>query len=382
MKGSALAGAELAWFLLFPSLGIVQKYLGTTAAFAYFGIGSLLLIAVGLRSHTIVSEISAIGRRWTRLAMVAGFVALAVAFMTTYASAANGNDRGDSLNVGVHALLAGHYPYYETTHFQNVVTQMPGSFLLAMPFALLGNAAWQNLFWLVVLFVVARSLFGGDQLALAVIALILLISPAVLQDFVTGGDLGASAIAILAGMLSLVTFVPDASVATWKKVVAAVFTGIALSSRMNYLLLVPLLFAALSRRAGPAAALSSLSVVGFVFALVTLPFYWHDPVLFAPLHLHNKFAMFGEVPGGGVLFPALSLLASVCVAIHPANRTIRGWLMQSAFVLFIPVVFLVALATFRAGALSFLFSDYAIASVFLGSFGAAARLSPLSSTLR
>jgi ALG3 protein len=288
-----------------------------------------------------------------------------------YASAGNGNDRGDSLNVGIHELLAGRYPYYQTTQFNNVVTQMPGSLLLATPFALLGNAAWQNLFWLGALFVIARSLLGGDHRALMVMALMLLGSPAVLHDFVTAGDLGASTIALLMGMLALVTLVADVSAATWKKVAAAVFTGIALSSRMNYLLLVPPLAAALSRRASVADAVRYLGVIGAAFAAVTLPFYWHNPIEFAPLHLHNKFAMFGEVPSGWILFPAISVLASVLISTHSANRTVRGWLIQSALVMTIPVVFLVALSTYRLRRPDFRFADYAIASVIPGVIGIA-----------
>ena len=93
VKGSMLAGAELAWFLLFPSLGIVQKYLGTTGAYAYFGIGGLLL-TVGVRGLTMASEVKATGQPWARRAMAALFVGLAVALGVIYASAGNGNDRG------------------------------------------------------------------------------------------------------------------------------------------------------------------------------------------------------------------------------------------------------------------------------------------------
>ena len=372
----ARPASALALFLLFPSLGIVQKYLGTSGAFVYFAIGGVLLMVVTVWGLPLASKIKAIGQPWIRLAIVLMFGVLAIAFLTLYASAGNGNDRGDSLNVGVHELLAGRYPYYQTTQFHNVVTQMPGSLLLATPFALLGNAAWQNLFWLGALFVIARPLLGDDHRALIVMALILLGSPAVLHDFVTAGDLGASTIALLMGMLALVTLVPDTSAATWKKVAAALFTGIALSSRMNYLLLVPPLVAALSRRASIADAIRYLCVTGLAFAAVTLPFYWHDPIEFAPLHLHNKFAMFGEVPSGWILFPAISVLASVCISTHPGNRTIPGWLIQSAFVMTIPVVFLVGLGTYRVGTPDFVFADYAIASVFLGGIGAALRLDP------
>src|SRR5262249_31142935 len=160
--------------------------------------------------------------------------------------------------------------------------------------ALLGNAVWQNLFWLAALFVIVRNLFKSDRLTAAVLVVILFGSPAVLQDFITGGDLGMNAIAILTRMLAIVALAPARSVAPWKKIGVAMFTGIALSSRLNYLLLLPLLFAAIARRAGLRDAVVCLIAVSVVFTAITLPFYWHDPICFAPLKLHDKFIQFDD----------------------------------------------------------------------------------------
>ena len=66
---------------------------------------------------------------------------------------------------------------------------MPGTLMLAVPFALLGNVAWQNLAWWAVLLVAAHRLLGDGRAALAILGLSLLVSPVLLQDFVTGGDL-------------------------------------------------------------------------------------------------------------------------------------------------------------------------------------------------
>jgi hypothetical protein len=207
--------------------------------------------------------------------------------------------------------------------------------------------------------------------ALGFLALTIFGSPVVLQDFVTGGDLGANAVTILIAMLLLVKLVPDPLVANWKKFVLAIFTGIALSSRLNYLLLVPLLLAVLARRAHARDAFVYVGVVGSAFLAVTLPFYWYDPAGFAPLYLHNRFTQFeGEVSSGGWLFPGLSLLFSVLVSLHPANRSVRVWLIQCGLVLTLPVVFLVALATTRFGRPNFSFTDYALAGVFFGGIGA------------
>jgi TM2 domain-containing membrane protein YozV len=45
-RAAIAAAAALAWFLFFPSLGIVQKYIGTAGAFACFGLAFLLIVLV------------------------------------------------------------------------------------------------------------------------------------------------------------------------------------------------------------------------------------------------------------------------------------------------------------------------------------------------
>jgi hypothetical protein len=171
-------------------------------------------------------------------------------------------------------------------------------------------------------------------------------------------------------MLLTVRLVPDLSQPLWKKFVACAFTGVALSSRLNYLLLLPPLFAIISRRSRLMSACAWLSVTVLTFAAVTVPFYWYDPAGFAPLYLHNKFSWFGEVPNGGILFPTMSALVSVGLALQSRNRELPFWLIQSGVVLLFPVVLLVGLATLRFGSLNLAFADYALPGVFLGGLGA------------
>lgn len=386
-KASALAGAALSWFLLLPSLGLVQKYLGTTAALGYFTLGSLLLIALSVRHPAVSRAVDMMDRRWALWTMTALFAGLALAFMVlspvTNSAVAGlsaphlvggGSDRAESLNLGVREFIAGRYPYYQMTQLANFVTQMPGSLLLALPFFLLGNAAWQNLFWFGVFFGVVRYLFVDPRPALGFVALILFGCPVVLQDFLGGSDLGANAVMVLAAVLLILTLAADTSIAGWKKVAAAALAGIVFSSRMNYLLLLPLLFAGVARRAGRKDAITYLSVLGLVFTAVTLPFYWHDPAGFAPLHLHNRFSQFGEVPNSGVLFPTLSFLFSVILSCLPANRALHVWLIQCGLALTLPVVFLVALSTLRWGWPNFAYADYGLSGVFFGGLGAGLRV--------
>jgi hypothetical protein len=380
-------GAVFAGFLLFPSLGLVQKYLGLKAVCVYCALGTWLLIDLARRAQAVRSLVLATDRRWLLWAMAATYVALTVAFavlyplsnsalLSTQGVAGGGSDRDESLNLGVAELLAGRYPYYRTTQLDNHVTQMPGSLLLAVPFYLLGNGAWQNFFWLVVFLLLLRSLFGDGRLALTFLWLLLLASPAVLHDFVTGGDLTANSVSILAPLVLLWKWAPDASTATWKKVTAALFAGVAFSSRASYLLLLPLLFAALAHRAGVRRALGYLGLLGLSFLTVTLPFYGYDPDGFAPLRLHNKFAFFDyALPGSGFLFPALSLGFALLLAGLPGNRRLSIWLIHCGLVQVLPVLCGTALATAYARWPNFRwYSSYGLVGLVFGALGAGLHL--------
>ena len=64
-----------------------------------------------------------------------------------------GSDADDALNLAVNELLHGRYPFYARTYLDNPVANLPGTIFLAVPFALLGNSAYQNFFWLMVFFI-------------------------------------------------------------------------------------------------------------------------------------------------------------------------------------------------------------------------------------
>jgi uncharacterized membrane protein len=81
---------------------------------------------------------------------------------------------------------------------------------------------------------------------------------------------------------------------TGRSLVASGVLGLALSSRLSFLLLVPLLAERLVRRVDVHQAAGSLVVAGLVFVAITLPFYLYDPAGFAPLSIQNKFAQFGD----------------------------------------------------------------------------------------
>jgi len=245
---------------------------------------------------------------------------------------------------------------------------MPGSLVLAVPFVLLGNAALQNLAWCAVYFFISVRLIGDVRQALALAVLLLAAGPIIFQDVVTGGDLVANSVMVLGAMMLLLNQESGSQL-----LFGSALLGLALSSRLSFLLLVPLLAERLVRRVGVRRAAGSLLVAGLVFVAITLPFYLYDPAGFAPLSIQNKFAQFGDyVPERIVLLPALCLVFSVAVALWPGTRDATDWLVRAGLVLLMPAVLLVALVSIRSGGLLLRYSAYGIPAALFGALGTAA----------
>jgi len=385
-RENATNAALCATFVLFPSLGIIQKYFRTRGALVYLAIGLLLFVAAVRRNAGLHSRIEALDRRWAWRLASALFVALVVAFAVLYPMsnsgerswistsgiAGGGSDRDESLNLGVVELLHGRYPYYAVTQLGNPVSQMPGSLVLAVPFVLLGNAALQNLAWCAIYFFISVRLIGDVRQALGLVVLLLATGPIIFQDVVTGGDLVANSVMVLGAMM-LVLNQEGGSWTTGQSLFASAVLGFALSSRLSFLLLVPLLAERLVRRVGVRQAAGSLLVAGLVFVAITLPFYLYDPAGFAPLSIQNKFAQFGDyVPERVVLLPVLCLAFSVAVALWPGTRGATDWLVRAGLVLLMPAVLLVALVSIRSGGLLLRYSAYGIPAALFGALGTAA----------
>jgi len=75
------------------------------------------------------------------------------------------------------ALLAGRSPYARTTYLGNTRHHLPGAFLLASPFVLLGTSALQSLLWVSKFFLAVGHEADGDT-ALLLVWLVLVLSPA------------------------------------------------------------------------------------------------------------------------------------------------------------------------------------------------------------
>jgi hypothetical protein len=333
----ALTAALLLLAAVEPSVSIVDKYFGG------WGVGLLLLIGV-----VVALCLARWGGRWLRvlssgqadvLAMLALLLVLAVVLFVyprvNVHTPMHGSDRDDALLDATSALLHGHYPYGQPTYLGNPITPMPGALILAIPFVLLGNVGLANVFWCGALFLVLRWLLHDSRPALVVLAIALL-SPEVMHEIATGGDMFANGVYVGIFLL-LVAQAARSSEKSWlRKAGAAALLGVGLSSRPTYLFALPALFQYLRIRTGvrAAAGWTALSVV--VLLGITAPFYFAAPTEFAPLHLSSKLtSMLSTMRHPSLVVTSVSAaLALVCIGLPLTKRS--AMLAAAGFVVAFP----------------------------------------------
>src|SRR5207302_5875245 len=226
------------WFCpAFHSCCLVQIYFGNVGVFIYLAAAACLLWLVCSYAPRYLSPISEGQALFLAAATLIGLV-LIFAFVYPKANVhlpGKGSDADDALNLAVNELLHGRYPYYARTYLDNPVANLPGTIFLAVPFALLGNSAYQNFFWLMMFFIAISLSVRSWRLGLMFFWVILIFSPVVMYYLVTGGDDPANAIYVLVFLLWLVHCV-HVDARQWKTAMAAALLGVGLSSRTNFLL--------------------------------------------------------------------------------------------------------------------------------------------------
>jgi hypothetical protein len=383
-----VVGAVL--WLLIPSLAVVQKFLGIAGVVTYATVPSLIFFAGykrGFRAFT--SRVSEKAVPWL---VAATFLGLALIFLVVYPVAdagipgvGPGSDRDEALNIATTQLLHGHYPYYDRTYLGAPITPMPGALLLALPFILVGNSAYQNLFWLFLFFLFARSFLTDGRLALLLLWTMLTLSPVVLQEFVTGGDLLANGLYVMLFSVWMVSATLRSDLGGWEKLVPAVMLGIGLSSRANFATLLPLIFSALVGVAGWKTAVKYAAVTCATSAAITLPFYLYDPQGFSPLlSSTGQLGRFDSVvPLARVIVPLVTGVISLVLALQCANRDLSIMLRNCAIVLVFPVLCGIVLISAEAAKPEFWFASYGLPAMVFGVTAAWPKLSrTLASTKR
>ena len=308
--GTAVIIAAMA---VLSSSGQLLKWSGTGGLFLYaLLIGSVVFL--DMRSDLLTSL-------WKNRKLVATLLAvfcvlMMIAFLILYPIAHSGRfgpgtDRDEALNLAVHVILKGQYPYYFKTRFGVPTTPMPGALLLALPFYLLGNAAYQNLFWLPAFAVFSWHFIFSARQAFLFMAVFVCANLSFLQDFVMGGDYSVNVIYVTMAVVFFEYRLRQAR-SLQSLLIPAAFLGIAIASRPIYFAVLPVLFFHGRKTAGAFKSLAGCALAILIAAVLILPFYLYDPSGFSPLHISN-FAT-SAIPHASLLLPALAL-ATTCLAI-------------------------------------------------------------------
>jgi hypothetical protein len=305
--------------LFLASSGTVQQYLGLAGVAAY-ALGLLVAVPVALQIALPWFERHVSERRAVILAG-ATFVVLVVVFAVVYPHAnvhtpGHGSDRDDAANIGTHRLFHLEYPYSQPTYLGNMISQLPGAFILDGVFVAVGSSAYQNVFWIAVLFLLLRWWARDGRVALAALWLALALSPALLREYLNGGDVIANTVAMIAFMLGVLDLPTR-----WARVGAAVGLGLALAWRPNLWYWLPLFLVAVAYSRGWRAALGYVAVAVGVCAAVTLPFYVTHRHDFAPLLTARKVRRYDDVVPSSSVFV---LGATAVLALGLCRQLLRG----------------------------------------------------------
>lgn len=361
----------LALVLLVPGLGHAVKHLGWPGLVTLPVAG---ILALGLlRRHVGPWFLARVDERRARWLGFATLVALGLLFAVVYpradAGVAGGSDLDDELNLAVGALLSGRSPYGVRTPLGNPVDLWPGEILLAAPFVVLGNSAYQGLFWIAALGMAARSVLGRGASALLLVWTVVFGCPAALQQLLTGGDRLVNATHVLVAILLLTGALGSARPLARRA--GAVLLGVGLASRLNFALLLPLVAAAACRRWGTRRGVALLALSLGCLAAVSLPFYLADPggfPLTAQARVVGRHARL--LPHAGLVVPGVALLAALALAGRAAAAGLPRLLGACAAIQAIPVAGLVLLASLDAGRVDLGSVDYGVFSLPFGALAA------------
>lgn len=305
-----VTGCAACWVL--PSLGVAQKFFGMLGLAIYVvgAVGLSLLaglwVTKGLPKYHLPARYF-----WILNALV--LLALLVLFVWLYPRAnsgqfGGGSDRDDALNIAVGDLLVGKYPYLQRTYLNAPISPLPGSLFLAIPFVLLGNSAYQNFFWLLVLLLyLAMSWWRTHPQRLALASSLWLFSllgaPIIMQEFLTGGDMLANGLFVTVFTL-MVWQAYQLPGQRWQQWAALLLLGLGIATRFNFACLwAPVALYIAQQRGWRVAGLAVAASVGMALA-VSLPFYLLDPAHFSPFHASYIAEQFPSLGAPKLVFAA------------------------------------------------------------------------------
>jgi hypothetical protein len=297
-----------AWALI--SWAPIYKYLTHGRATAAMLLGMLAII-LGMYWLARLNQRQPISNAWLALVFLILTAAFAVLYPASLQHAPNDrSDREDALRIELNAIQHRQYPYNSYTFRGNPPTPLPGAMLLAAPFFALGHIAWQNILWLALFFVFTIRFFRHRATVLFFFAVFLLLSPANLSDFTSGGDYLTNFFYLA---IAVALFVRSLDTALYLCVPSALFLGVTLSSRITCVFaLIPLLALTL-QRTSRTRTMALFTIVLVATATVTLPIFAPHPLAHLLQQLGQNAIKLRYIPSA--LHPRWSLpLLAVIVA--------------------------------------------------------------------
>ncbi len=327
VKAAKLDIAVLGLLLAFPSAAFVQERAGLTGLSAY---AAVVLVAVVACAWPCAPLRCWLDRHFILLAaaFLAGLLGCHLALHPFEDGRGPGlsSDRDEGLEIATSRLMNGENPYYPANKVAGPLSVLPGAIVLSAPFVMVGKVGLQNWFWLAALLLACVRHFRDRGGSLLLLCLPLMLSPAVQYEYISGGDLLSNAIYTALFLLLAIHCWTASRLQKRTAVIAALLLGIGLSSRANYLLLLPLFSVVVWRQAGFSRASCATAIVLVSFSVITLPFYLADPAAFTPLNSSNKLALPGATwPWTGVAILAITLLVllALCMRLLLDTRRVQ-----------------------------------------------------------
>ena len=350
----------LATALTLASSGLVQKYAGLPGVAIHF---VLALLVISTAKHFLPAVATWMEKLnyWPAIAFL---TISALLFAIVYPMEDSGkfgksSDRDDGLNIAASRLLDGESPYYPSHPKAGPLSPLPGAIFIAIPFVILGNSALQNIFWLAALVAVGYRYFGKRVLAVFLPALMLGLSPSIAHEFLIGGDLIANAIYVPLAFLFVMETWGKASSHPILKFTSGLALGIALASRPNFLLLLPLLSAWLWSARDFKSAFSASLLSAVVSILITVPFYFNDPGGFTPLIARQKLTSIdGLIPHAStaaLITTFIALGTAVILTLRKKKVCQPAFFKLCALITFTPLIVMMILISIAKRGLDFSF---------------------------
>ena len=394
-NGTWRAVLVLAFLLSLSSAGLVQKYLGLAGVAANLLVATVVLGLLARYGRGVGAFLDNRFVGWVALAVIL----LAVGYGVGHPyedgrGLGRSSDRDEGLEIAVARLISGETPYYPANPVAGPLSVLPGGISLSVPFVLLGDVGFQNVFWIGVFLVAGAAWFGQGSLASGLALAMMVLSPSFLHEFASGGDLIANGmyVAILMVWCFLewnarmrVVGERDAGLHktnrrdirisgggrwAWP---STVLLGIAMASRPNFLLLYPLFACGLWRVAGLRTAVISGGGASLVSLCMILPFYMNDPAGFTPWIARRKVAIADQaLPWAGTAIIGLTALLALAGAMAllrgrgESGKTLADLCRWCAAVTLSPMICAVIARSWILGALDFGFMLDRFGVMYLG----------------